>query len=628
MNLATGTASSATAGLPSSVICGVLGRFRVIAPLVVVFFASSLTSAHDPPVRRKPAGTGRSSGTQATARRIASRTARTCALDLEIVDRQSGEPLPGIIQVLDAAGEVVPIAELVNRGQGIEDEGAIHRWQVLPQKSKFTVPAGPLVIKALAGLETELADQRLDLTGRKQASHTVELRRFAQARRDGYIAGNTHLHLMKLSKPQADRYLREVPLADGLDIVFVSYLERAEADLEYTSNKYSPADLAKMSDDHVRFGHGEEHRHNFGSHGEGYGHLLLLDIPYIVRPVSIGAGIMRAGDDAPPMQAGIDEARRAGGKVILAHNHFGYEDIPNWITGRVHANNIFDGSRRGSFRDTYYRYLNIGLRVPFSTGTDWFIYDFSRVYVTADRPITPTEWLDRLAAGRSFITNGPLLEFTIDGQPVGSTIKLQQPRDVAARGRAVGRTDFKRIELVQNGRAVRAAPSRREGEHFVAELELDLPVDASAWLALRTPPPPVENDPELQEPVGENEFGGQLFAHTSPIYAQLGGQGLFDRAVAAGLIDEMRADLKEIERQAHLRDGLHRRTSRAMMLRPTTTHRQAASVYGDRLPHHILERHGRPDTGQTAQRADPHLLHGAGLHGLGDDRRAARRAAI
>lgn len=128
-------------------------------------------------------------------------------------------------------------------------------------------------------------------------------------------------------------------------------------------------------------------------------------------------------------------------------DHFGYEDIPNWITGRVHANNIYDGSRRGSYKDTYYRYLNTGLRVPFSTGTDWFIYDFSRVYVAADRPITPTEWLDRLTAGRTYITNGPLLELTVAGQPIGGTIELQQPRAVKVHGRAIGRTDFKRIEL-------------------------------------------------------------------------------------------------------------------------------------------------------------------------------------
>jgi hypothetical protein len=384
---------------------------------------------------------------------------------------------------------------------------------------------------------------------------------------------------MKLGKDAADRYLRQVPLADGLDIVFVSYLERAEADLEYTSNKYTPRDLARLAHGHLHFGHGQEHRHNFGSHGEGYGHILLLDIPYIVQPVSIGPGIMRAGTDSPPLQAGIDKARAAGGKVIWAHNLFGFEDIPNWITGRVHANNIFDGSAKGSYKDTYYRYLNIGLRVPFSTGTDWFIYDFSRVYVRSDKPVTPTGWLDLLAAGKSYITNGPLLELTVDGQALGSVVQLAARREVAIRGRAIGRVDFGRIELVRNGRVAATAPSRPAQGHFVAELDTKLPVEQPSWLALRTPPPPVEKDAELQATVEKSEFDYHLFAHTSPIYVPLAGREVFDPATAQGLLDEMKSDLHEVEEHAHFASGAERD-------QVVQVYRQAMAALGRRLADH------------------------------------------
>jgi hypothetical protein len=476
----------------------------------------------------------------------------TCALSIELVDRATNETLPGIVQARDASGEIVEIPELINRGEGIERRGPIHDWWVLPKARTVTVHATQLTIAALAGLESELAEKTIDLTGQSHAAVKIALERFHDARGNHFLAGNTHLHLMKLSRAEADQYLKQVPLADGLDIVFLSYLERAEADLEYTSNKYSQRELAALSHGHLHFGHGEEHRHNFGTHGEGYGHILLLDIPHIVRPVSIGPGITRQGTDAPPLQVGIDQARRSGGKVVWAHNLYGFEDIPNWITGRVHANNIFDGSAHGSYKDTYYRYLNIGLRVPFSTGTDWFIYDFSRAYVMADpeRPITPSEWLDRLAAGKTYITNGPLLGFTVDQQPSGSVIDLEQPRSLNVRARARGRTDFKRVELVRDGRVVGTAASRAEGKHFVAEMDAAVDFEAPAWLALRTPPPPVENDPELQEPVGKNEFGGALFSHTSPIYIQMSGQGIFDVETARGLVAEMKSDLKKIEAQA------------------------------------------------------------------------------
>ena len=504
--------------------------------------------------------------------------APTCSLKLELIERNTSEPLPGMVRVGSRDGQPLRPPELVNRGQGI-DKGPITEWSVLTRTTTITVPAAPLVIQALSGLETDLAAREIDLTGQRHAELQIPLDRFAHARRDGYVAGNTHLHLKHLSHAQADRYLSEVPLADGLDVVFLSYLERAGDDLQYTSNKYTPQELARLSREHVHFGHGEEHRHNFGAHGEGYGHILLLDIPYLVQPVSIGPGIMHSGIDAPALQPGIDTAIHAGGKVVWAHNLYGFEDIPNWITGHVHANNIFDGGSRGSFKDTFYRYLNIGLRVPFSTGTDWFIYDFSRVYVPTDRPLTPTAWLDLLAEGKSYITNGPLLEFSVDGKPVGSVLEINEPRAVRVRAKAISRTDFKRLEVVQNGRVAHDSDSRAEGGHFVANIIWSCVIEEPAWLALRTVPPPVNDDPHLREPVLKNEFGHELFAHTSPVYVRIAGRDVFDRQTAQGLLDEMRSDVKQIEAQAKFENESQRQSVLEI-------YKQALRKLGERLAGH------------------------------------------
>lgn len=482
-----------------------------------------------------------------------------CRLTLELVDSKTGESLPGVVQLRTSDGQAVPLKELINRGQGLSEKAPISRWWVLPARTTVEVPADRLKLTAFSGLETELTEIGVDLSGKREHALKVTLTRFAQPRPQGYVAGNTHLHLRKLSKEQADRYLRETPLVDGLDIVYVSYLERAKDDLEYTSNNYTPHDLAHLSTDHVHFGHGQEHRHNFGAYGEGYGHILFLDIPVIVRPVSIGPGITAAGSDAPPLRQGIDEARRQGGKVIWAHNMYGFEDVPNWLTGRVHANNIFDGGTHGSYKESFYRYLNIGLRVPFSTGTDWFIYDFSRVYAMTDKPVTPKQWLDLLSEGKTYITNGPLLELTVDGQPIGSTLELKQPADLTIRGSARGRIDFQRIELVKNGEVIAHAKSQAVDKHFEAKLSDGLTIDGPCWLALRTPPPPVATDPTLQAAVPENEYGGQLFAHTSPIYVRYAGRDVFDRATCEKLLDETRKNIEEIKRQAVFANDQERR---------------------------------------------------------------------
>jgi hypothetical protein len=481
-----------------------------------------------------------------------------CRLAVECVDAATGKPLPAVLRIRRADGEAVRLDELVHRGQGLTQPKEILTWWVMPGPTTIGVPAGPISVQAFSGLETALVQQQIDLSGKVRAALRIELTRFADARRSGYVAGNTHLHLQKISRQQSDRYLQEVPLADGLDIVYVSYLERALADLEYTTNKYTPAELRKLSSQHVHFGHGQEHRHNFGPGGEGYGHILLLEIPYIIRPVSIGPGITLAGHDAPPLQQGIDEARHNGGTVVWAHNMFGFEDVPNWLTGRVHANNIFDGGTHGSYKETFYRYLNVGLNVPFSTGTDWFIYDFSRVYVMTDKAISPREWLQLLSEGKSYITNGPLLEFTVDGQPLGSTIEVSQPRRLNLAGKAVGRVDFGRLEIIRNGRRIGTATSRKVGQHFACEFSLDVHVGEPTWFALRTPPPPVPGDPELQEPVPRNEYGGPLFAHTSPIYVRYGGKGCFDRGIAEKLVADMQANMESITKRGHFADDQER----------------------------------------------------------------------
>ncbi len=173
--------------------------------------------------------------------------------------------------------------------------------------------------------------------------------------------------------------------------------------------------------------------------------------------------------------------------------------------------------------------------------------------------MTPTQWLDCLAAGSSFVTNGPLLELSVDERSLGSQIELTEPRDVTVRARGVGRVDFQQLELVQNGDVVLTAASRAEAGHFIAEMELSLAIDRPCWLALRTPPRPARTESQPPSfPV--NEYGGKIFAHTSPIYVRLGGKDVFDRSVAFGLLDEMKSELQKIETQAVFASDTQRRS--------------------------------------------------------------------
>ena len=446
-------------------------------------------------------------------------------------------------------------------------------WYALPARATVSVPRSKLRIEGLHGLETERAARELDLTRLPRATARLSLKRFYDTGANGLRSGNTHLHLMKLTHAEAIRYLEVVPRTDDLDLLFVSHLRRIPGEQDYVTNaivenSLAGGELQQMSRGHSLFGLGEEHRHNFKV-GEGYGHVMLLDIIKLIRPVSIGPAIMNQGTDGIPLQRGILEARDDGATVIWCHNAYGYEDIPNWVAGLLHAQNIYDGPTKwGSYADTFYRYLNLGMHIPFSTGTDWFVYDFSRVYVPVEGELTTKKWLRGLRAGKSFITNGTFLELEAGGNRVGDTIHLSRPSEIQIAGRALGRQDFRGLELIHNGQVVHTVQCTGAGGHFEARLNWTLPVKEPGWIALRIP---LDNN--------LNELDRRLFAHTSPIYIELAGQRIFRIETAEELLKHMRQEVKVIQEQGVFADQEERNAV-------FSVHRDAVELLKVRIAQH------------------------------------------
>jgi hypothetical protein len=470
----------------------------------------------------------------------------TCRLSVKLTEAETGKATAGLVRIRTAEGSALKFDELVNRGTMLSPDHGARQWHVVLGSAVLSVPGAEVTIEAISGLETELAQQSVDLRDRESAEVALPLKRFGRIADKGWRGGNTHLHLHSLTRDEADRYLRSIARADELELVFVSYLSRAKADERYISNQYARGDLRALSGHGVAFAWGEEHRHNFGVGGEGYGHVMLLDVKELIHPVSIGPGIMGAGTDAPPLRRVLEQARRDGGTTIWCHNAWGFERVSDWVAGLLDAHNIFDGGSYGNFEDGFYRLMNIGLRVPFSTGTDWFLFDFSRVYVQLDGALTTERWLEALKRGRSFITNGPLLELDVDGHGPGDLVSLAQPRALPVSARAVGRADFQKMELVYNGRQVAAGRSRAVGGHYEASLKTAIRIDQPGWLAVR-----VTSD-------AKNELGAPLFGHTSAVYFELAGKRIFDPAVAGKLIADMEEAIRRIEKQGKFADAAER----------------------------------------------------------------------
>ncbi len=305
--------------------------------------------------------------------------------------------------------------------------------------------------------------------------------------------------------------------------------------MNYITNRYPVGDLKPFDATGVLVNNGEEHRHNFDAYGEGYGHVMFLNIRRLVRPVSLGSGITGGGYDDRPLRPGIVDAREQGGTVLWCHNTSGFEGVSNTLAGRIDALNVFDGARTGTFEDSYYRYLNIGMRLPISTGTDWFLYDFARVYAKVPGRLTVPKWLDAVKAGRCQVTNGPLLTLTVDGKEVGDVLNLDRPRAVRVEATATGRHDFQQLQLVQNGRVVQAERGQLKDGVCTARFVQEVRLDGPAWFAARI------------DSAAKNELDQRLFAHTSPVYVDVAGRRVFDVETARLLVrrlEEARAAIR------------------------------------------------------------------------------------
>ena len=465
--------------------------------------------------------------------------AQQCRLMITLVDSQTQKPMPGVIRCFPQDGaQAIPVTNLLARGQGLKDKSAIQDWYVIPSATEVLLPRQPLRLEAFSGLETELKTVSVDLTAQNQKSLTIPLRSFSQVSRQSWYGANTHLHLSDLNKDQAERYLREIPRADGLDLLFISYLERAISDKDYITNRYPLGDLKEFGPTGVLVNNGQEHRHNFGAQGEGFGHVMLLNIKSMIQPVSIGPGISHRGTDGIPLQSGIEEAHRQGGTAIWCHNNWGREDVPNFVSGKLDAQNIFDGGGHGSYEDSFYHYLNAGVRVPFSTGTDWFMYDLARVYTKVEGNLGIKSWLNALVAGRSFISNGPLLRLTVEGKDLGGTVDLPSGREVSVKASASGRLGFEKLQLIQNGKVVFESEPQRKDGYVETRLDRNIKIHEPSWLALRV------------STQANNEFGRKLFAHTSPIYIKVGGREIRQPEEVAYLVKQMEEAKQEIATKA------------------------------------------------------------------------------
>ena len=90
--------------------------------------------------------------------------------------------------------------------------------------------------------------------------------------------------------------------------------------------------------------------------------------------------------------------------------------------------------------ELYYQYLNAGFQIPMAAGTDKMSdripVGSSRLYVNTAGDRSYDAWIEGLKVGNGFITNGPLLMFSVDDYHSGEVVGFEGRKEMVVRCKA------------------------------------------------------------------------------------------------------------------------------------------------------------------------------------------------
>jgi hypothetical protein len=447
----------------------------------------------------------------------------TGTLRLRITDREANKPLRARIALQQEQGKFfAPPGALyrVLRGTG-------HFYA--DQTAELILPAGKYRLQAFRGPEYRPVSGELTIEPGQRLDHAVELARWTHAADMGCYSGENHIHGnygygQWYSTPES-----LLVQCAGEDLNVCNFMvANSDTDGIFDRSFFRGRPDPRSTAETILYWN-QEFRSTV------WGHMTLVNLQQVVEPVMTGFRDTTNPWDIPTNADVADRTHWQKGHVNYTHavqdpakpfaNPYAAKGLPIDVAlGKVDSldlNNSYAGTV-----PIWHRLLNCGFRLPPSAGTDCFLNRIfsqlpggDRVYVQVDGPLTYASWIDGLKKGRSFVSNGPLLELTLDGKGPGSVIQVPGPRKLTVKARARAQFPLAKVELLYNGEV--AATLKPAKDELSASVEQELEVDKSGWLALRASGP---GNPNSSVP--------PLFAHTAPVYAEVGGAPVRSRADA------------------------------------------------------------------------------------------------
>ena len=515
-----------------------------------------------------------------------------------LIRTETGKPTGLRLRVTNAAGEYfaplghLPVARPASRSAGdlILGDGEKSPFELhalVYDGAEIDLPPGDYTFHATKGFEYESIRTQARVTLSKEQTVTLPLRKFADFEARGWYPGDTHMHF---PDPQGVRYEME---CEGLRVCSLLLYKNGLADPprpgdgSFSNVEYFTGKLSPVSDSEHFVKVGEEFRHGL------LAHLIFQNLKSIVWPVSTG-GLRESGVggyDWPLMFHATGDAHAQGAVVTWAHWPYPSLEAPLDIAlGQIDSVDILTTGNPfehhselvGIYKmqgplvyskppiEVYYHYLNCGFRVAASSGSDKMALNppmgSARAYVKTEGPLSYDSWVEGVRKGRTFISNYPLIEFSVNGKEPGDTLSVEPGKvQLIVKARAVSLEPYEVLEIIHNGEIVRKV--KPSGKNYAAVLQENIEVERGGWIAARV------HGPKMLE-YGRTWWKMPVFAHTSPIYINMPGRPAPAAESARLFLDQLSYLQRWAESEAHFPTADNKKEALSLIARAQAIYRE------------------------------------------------------
>jgi hypothetical protein len=482
---------------------------------------------------------------------VACSIARGVTIEGEILDAATNRPLPARLSIQGADGTWHFAQSATASGTAVRydrqraNTNSVERHTTLSAHPfRVELPPGRYTFTISHGKEflRETRDVAVDANA-TPPKLSFRLRRWIDMAKAGWYSGDTHVH-------RAPAELANVMLAEDLNVALPLLDWTTDTHLPVTADPRSTGgqfETKVITIDathvwHPRNTEFEFFRVNQRSHRLGALFVLnhrarfeqpVFSLPGVIQQARSEGALLSL--EKHNWEWTIALAPLLGPAVIeLANNHLWQTDytIKNWAVPAP-AWMKLTGSGTDTERDwtlygfqSYYALLNCGFRLAPTAGSASGVHPvplgFSRVYVQIDGAFNYDAWMRGLAAGRSFVTTGPMLIASVAGRSPGTIFDTAKTtEDYELRCSIRSEQPLESIELIVNGEIAQtfAPRNRPDAGAFATEITAPFRPRGSSWIAWRC----FEKLPA----------GRIRFAHTAPWHFTDPGQPLRPRRVEA-----------------------------------------------------------------------------------------------